>query len=78
MSKRHNPSKSLPPVDQLLQPGRLLRVSQITNHILPISRSHFLAKVKAGEYPAPVKLSERVTCWRSEDISDLIQRLAAA
>lgn len=64
-------------VDDPLQPGRLLRVKQIAGPILPVSRSHFLAKVKSGEYPAPIKLSERVTCWRSEDIADLIDRLAA-
>lgn len=55
--------------NDLLQPGRLLRVNQIVGHILPISRSHFLAMVKAGKYPSPIKLSERVTCWRSEDIA---------
>ena len=74
MPKRKNPPQALPPVDELLQPGRLLRVNQIAGHCLPISRSHFLAQVKAGKYPAPVKLSERVTCWRSEDIAALANR----
>jgi len=69
--------KKLANLENLLQPGRLLRVNQIVGHILPISRSQFLAKVKAGEYPQPIKLSERVTCWHSEDIARLVQGKAA-
>jgi predicted DNA-binding transcriptional regulator AlpA len=66
------PAPSAP--EALLQPGRLLRVNQIVGTILPISRSHFLAQVKAGAYPQPIKLSARVTCWRSEDILALIEK----
>ena len=73
MPKHKNlPKLLLPPIEELLQPGRLLRVNQIVGHILPISRSHFLALVKEGKYPQPIKLSERVTCWKSEDLVSLI------
>jgi prophage regulatory protein len=72
MPKHHNLHKLLTTAEELLQPGRLLRVNQIIGKILPISRSHFLAQVKAGKYPQPIKLSERVTCWRSEDLISLI------
>lgn len=67
----HN-NKLVTTTDDFLKPGRLLRVNQIVGHILPMSRSHFLAMVKAGKYPQPIKLSERVTCWRSEDLIALI------
>ena len=78
MPKHHNtPLITHPQPGELLQPGRLLRVSQIIGHILPISRSHFLAKVAAGEYPQPIKLSQRVTCWRAEDIAALVRGFAA-
>jgi prophage regulatory protein len=73
MPKFYNIPKLLAKSEDILQPGRLLRVNQIVGHILPISRSHFLAKVKSGEYPQPIKLSERVTCWKSEDIAQLVQ-----
>jgi predicted DNA-binding transcriptional regulator AlpA len=76
MTKQNNPLKNLPSVEELLQPGRALRVNQIVGHILPISRSHFLAQVKAGKYPQPFKLSERVTCWKSEDIKSLLDSLS--
>jgi len=56
-----------------------LRIWQITgdkkrgiNPLLPIGRSTFLAKVKTGEYPQPVKLGERTTAWRRADILSLL------
>ena len=42
--------------------------------VIPESRSSFLAKVKAGIYPQPVKLGG-CTVWRVEDIRALIQSL---
>lgn len=57
--------KKTPPI---LVPGVLLRINQFIPSILPIAKSTFWAGVKTGKYPKPIKLSERVTCWRSEDI----------
>ncbi|MBB6186188.1 AlpA family phage regulatory protein [Rhodanobacter sp. MP7CTX1] len=45
--------------------------------IYPVSKSHFWAGVKAGRYPQPVKLGERITAWRVEQIRELIERGAA-
>jgi prophage regulatory protein len=42
--------------------------------IIPVSKSTFWAGVKTGRYPKPVKLSERCTAWRVEDIRELIQK----
>lgn len=41
----------------------------------PVSRSAWLAGVKAGRYPAPVRLSPRSVAWRSEDIRALVAAL---
>lgn len=43
--------------------------------IIPVSKSTFWAGVKTGRYPKPVKLSERCTAWRVEDIRELIQKV---
>lgn len=43
-------------------------------HYFPVSKSAWWAGIKAGMYPAGVKLSARVTAWRVEDIRALIQR----
>lgn len=36
--------------------------------ILPFSASTLWRRVRAGTFPAPLKLSERVTAWKAEDI----------
>lgn len=42
--------------------------------LIPVSRSTWWAGVRAGRYPQPVKLGERCTAWRAEDIRALIER----
>lgn len=55
-----------------LTPGRLLRINQFIPYFLPIAKSVFWAGVKTGKYPQPIKLSERITCWKSEEIMALL------
>lgn len=55
-----------------------LRLSQIignkdTPAIIPISRSNFLAGVKEGRFPKPIKLGKRTTAWKVADIRQLIE-----
>ena len=45
--------------------------------LLPIGRTSFLNGVKSGKYPKPVKLGERTTAWRVEDIKALIATMGA-
>lgn len=40
--------------------------------LIPVSRGTWLAGVKDGRYPAPVKLSARVVVWRAREILALI------
>jgi len=40
--------------------------------IYPVSKSTWWAGVKAKTYPQPVKLGQKVTAWRVEDIRALI------
>ena len=52
---------------------RLLRVKQIIPDIVPMSKASWWAGVKAGLYPAPVKvLGPRMTVWRERDILNFI------
>ena len=46
-----------------------------TPGLFPISKSKLWADVKAKKFPAPVKLGERVTAWRVEDIRAYIKGL---
>lgn len=41
--------------------------------IIPVSKSTWWKGVSEGRFPKPVKLSERTTAWRVEDIRALIQ-----
>lgn len=56
---------------ELPQTG-LLRIKQVLIFI-PVSRSNWWQGVREKRYPQPIKLSERVTCWRAEDIRHLIE-----
>lgn len=48
-----------------------LRLKQVLE-LYPVSKSHWYEGVKAGKYPAAVKLSPGVTAWRAGDILKLI------
>ena len=42
--------------------------------IFPIGKSTWWQGVKDGKYPKPVKLSDRITAWKVEDIKSLIDQ----
>lgn len=46
--------------------------------LLPVGRSTFLAGVKSGKYPKPVKLGERTTAWKKADILALLDSVDGA
>lgn len=58
-------------------PSRFLRLPQVLD-LFPVSASRWWAGVASGEFPKPVKLTERITAWRSEDIDALIEKRGAA
>jgi prophage regulatory protein len=69
VSAPSSPSPShLPPA---LPSMGFLRQAQLLKFI-PISKSTLWRRVQARVFPAPVKLSERVTVWRVEDIRQWI------
>jgi prophage regulatory protein len=61
----------IPGILELPQDG-LLRIKRVLQFV-PVSRSTWWAGVKSGRYPRPVKLSERVTCWRAADIRRFVE-----
>lgn len=46
--------------------------------IYPVSATTVWNRVKAGTFPAPVKLGPKTTAWRIGDIIDLIEREGGA
>lgn len=62
-----------------------LRLPQIVGNkktntpaLIPVSKTSWWNGVKSGKYPKPVKLGERTTAWRLEDIMSLIESLGGA
>lgn len=54
-----------------------LRLPQVLS-LYPVSKSTWWKGVAEGRYPKPVKLGERATAWRAEDILALIDTATAA
>ena len=46
---------------------RLLRIKEVLT-IVPVSKSTWWSWCSCGIAPAPIKLSEKTTCWRLSDI----------
>jgi prophage regulatory protein len=70
------------PIHQIPETG-FLRIWQIVGDrnqgippLIPIGRTTFLNGVKSGRFPKPVKLGERTTAWRVEDIRELVAKLS--
>ena len=62
----------LPPTRRIHRPQRL------SLSFVPISKSTLWRRVHARTFPEPVKLSERVTVWRAEDIRRWIEQQGVA
>ena len=50
-----------------------IRQSQLIPGIIPFSSPTLWRKVKAGTFPAPVKLPARVTAWKIEDVREWLK-----
>lgn len=55
-------------------PKGFLRIGEVLK-LFPVSKSTWWLGIKEGRFPAGVKLSERVTAWRVEDIEKLMQEV---
>ena len=51
-----------------------LRERQLRPHILPVAHSTLWRMVKDGRFPSPVKLSERVTAWRADEVMAWVEQ----
>ena len=65
MSKR-------PSMPSVLPETGFVRQSQLVPGILPFSSATFWRLVKAGRFPSPVQLADRVTAWRVEEVREWI------
>jgi prophage regulatory protein len=59
--------------DHCLPETGFVRLREVLR-VFPVSRSTWFSGVKSGRYPKPVKLGDRISAWRVQDVRDLIQR----
>lgn len=65
------PAPALQPALKGLPSTGFLRQPQVLG-LVPISKSTLWRRVQAGTFPEPIKLSERITAWRVEDVRQWI------
>lgn len=58
--------------ENLLPEIGFIRIKEVLK-IFPIGKSTWWDGVKKGKFPKPVKLGERITAWKVDDIRDLIK-----
>lgn len=61
--------------DNQLPKTGFVRINTVLN-LIPISKSSWWDGIDKGIYPKPVKIGQRVTAWRVEDIRALIQNIS--
>jgi len=49
-----------------------IRQAQLIPDVVPFSSATLWRRCKAGLFPKPVKLSERVTAWRVGDVREFL------
>ena len=54
-----------------------VRQAQLIPAPVPFSSATLWRKCKSGDFPKPVKLSERVTAWKVEDVRQWLAAQAA-
>jgi len=55
-----------------------LRQAQLIPDVVPISSATLWRKCKTGDFPKPVKLSERVTAWNVGQVRAWLQAQAGS
>ena len=53
-----------------------IRIAQLIPNVVPFSQATLWRKCQTGEFPKPVKLSERVTGWRVSEVRDWLEAQA--
>lgn len=67
---------TIPAFDTLPATG-YVRQAQLIPAPVPFSSATLWRKCKSGDFPKPVKLSQRVTAWKVEDVRQWLDAQAA-
>ena len=61
-----------PPAFAQLPPQGFVRLPTVLK-LIPVGRSTIFEMIARGDFPRPVKLSQRVSAWRCEDVIAFIK-----
>jgi prophage regulatory protein len=83
-TKASKHTTAIPSFDELPD-SAMVRISQLVRDPkhptrptpLPFSPATFWRKVKAGQFPAPIKLGDRITCWKVGSVRQWLAQAAA-
>ena len=61
-----------------MQAHQLIRINELASHkgqrgLIPVSPATLWRWVKAGKFPEPIRLSDRVTAWEASKVNAWIQ-----
>ncbi len=61
-----------------MQAPQLIRINELASHkgqrgLIPVSPATLWRWVKAGKFPEPIRLSDRVTAWEASTFNAWIQ-----
>ena len=60
--------------ESVLSAHGFLRLKQVLQ-LIPISKTSWYSGIQIGRYPAPLRIGERTSVWRAEDINKLINSI---
>lgn len=55
-----------------------IREAQLIPNLIPFSSATLWRKVKSGDFPAPIKLSARVTAWKVAEVRQWLDSVRGA
>ncbi len=64
-------------MDERKNEEQLLRLRAVLKRF-PISKARWYLGVSRGEFPKPIRLTERTVAWKSSDIDRLIEQTTEA
>jgi len=68
----HAANKAVVLLDSI--PAKAFVPKKLLMQLVPFSSATLWRKVASGDFPKPVKLSDRVTGWRVEDVRDWFEK----
>ena len=74
---QHNTERDYPSLKELLKGQRFVKIGQFCQ-ITQLSRSTVWRKVKSGELPPLIPLSDQIRAFKTEDVISFVERLESS